>query len=95
MDAELGRMLVELGIAGRSATGDLVYDPAASNTMIVVLGDNGSYAPTVKLPFDALSSKGTPYQTGIWVPLIVAGPLVNQPDRDVTQMVNVAELCAG
>ena len=94
MDAELGRMLVELGIAGRSATGDLVYDPAASNTMIVVLGDNGSYAPTVKLPFDALSSKGTPYQTGIWVPLIVARPLVNQPDRDVTHMVNVADLFA-
>ena len=94
LDTELGRLLVELGIAGRNAAGDLVYDPAASNTMIVILGDNGSFAPTVKVPFDALSSKGTPYQTGVWVPLIVAGPLVNQPDRDVTQMVNVADLFA-
>ena len=94
MDQELGRLLVELGVAGRSANGDLVYDPAASNTMIVILGDNGSYAPTVKLPFDGLASKGTSYQTGVWVPLIVAGPLVNQRDRDVTQMVNVADLFA-
>ncbi len=61
-------MLVGLGIAGRSATGDLVYNPAANNTMIVILGDNGSYAPTVKVPFDPLSSKGTPYQTGVSVP---------------------------
>jgi hypothetical protein len=94
MDQELGRLLVELGIAGRDANGDLTYDPAASNTMIVIVGDNGSYAPTVKAPFDPLASKGTSYQTGVWVPLIVAGPLVNQPDRDVRQMVNVADLFA-
>jgi len=94
MDQELGRLLVELGIADRNANGDLVYDPSASNTMIVILGDNGSYAPTVKLPFDALHSKGTSYQTGVWVPLIVAGPLVAEPDREVTQMVNVADLFA-
>lgn len=94
MDQELGRMLVELGIAGRDANGNLVYDPAASNTMIVIVGDNGSYAATVKLPFDPLASKGTSYQTGVWVPLIVAGPLVNQPDREVRQMVNVADLFA-
>jgi hypothetical protein len=34
------------------------------------------------------------YQTGVWVPLIVAGPLVNSPDREVTAMVNVADLFA-
>jgi hypothetical protein len=31
-------------------------------------------------------------QTGVWVPLIVAGPLVNSPDRDVESMVNIADL---
>jgi hypothetical protein len=28
----------------------------------------------------------------VWVPLIVAGPLVNAPDREVRDMVNVADL---
>jgi len=30
----------------------------------------------------------------VWLPLIVAGPLVAEPDREVTQMVNVADLFA-
>jgi hypothetical protein len=95
LDAELGRLLVELGIAGRNRfTGALEYDPAASNTMVVILGDNGTYAPLVKLPFDPIHSKGLAYQTGVWVPLIVAGPLVRQPDREVPHMVNVADLFA-
>lgn len=94
LDQELGRLLVELGIADRDAGGNLVYDPASTNTMIVILGDNGSYAPTVKAPFDPLHSKGTPYQTGVWVPLIVAGPLVSDPDREVKEMVNVVDLFA-
>lgn len=94
MDTELGRLLVELGLASRAPNGDLIYDPAATDTMVVILGDNGTYAPVVKAPFDPLHSKGTPYQTGVWVPLIVAGPLVKQPDREVAHMVNVADLYA-
>src|SRR5690606_11708736 len=33
-----------------------------------------------------------PYQTGVWVPLIVAGPTVKEPDRDVEHMVNSVDL---
>src|SRR5690606_37190331 len=72
--------------------GSLAYDPAGSDTMVVVIGDNGSFGPTVKLPFDATRAKGTAYQTGVWVPLIVAGPLVEQPDRDVEHMVNSVDV---
>jgi hypothetical protein len=32
------------------------------------------------------------YQTGVWVPLIISGPLVSSPDRDVESMVNIADL---
>jgi len=32
------------------------------------------------------------YQTGVWVPLIIAGPLVTSPNRAVESMVNIAEL---
>src|SRR5690606_23606546 len=72
MDREIGRMLVELGLATRRDDGTLDYRPEQTNTVVVVMGDNGSYAPSVKAPFDLTRAKGFPYQTGVWVPLLVA-----------------------
>lgn len=92
MDAEFGRLLVETGIASRGEDGRLVYDPRASNTVIVIAGDNGSLGFSVKLPFNAQLAKGTTYQTGIWDPLIVAGPPVAAPGREVNHMVNMVDL---
>lgn len=92
MDREIGRVLVDSGVAKRNADGSIAYDPAQSNTMVVVIGDNGSYVYTVKEPFDPRYSKGYVNQTGVWVPLLVAGPLVVQPGRSVDAMVNVADL---
>ena len=60
--------------------------------MVVIVGDNGTFAPGVKEPFNANYAKGWVYQTGVWVPLIVAGPQVVSPDRDVPDMVNVTDL---
>jgi len=94
LDTELARLLVETGIASQAADGSLIYDPSASDTMVVVVGDNGSFGPTVKLPFDALRAKGSAYQTGVWVPLIVSGPLVDRPDRNVEHMVNSTDVFA-
>ena len=94
LDTELGRLLVSLGMATRGPDGGLVYDPAKSNTMIVILGDNGSLGSVVKAPFDTSRAKGTAYQTGVWVPLVVAGPLVTRPDRTVSSMVNIVDLFA-
>jgi len=92
LDTELGRLLVETGIASQAADGRLLYDPRASDTMVVIVGDNGSFGPTVKLPFDPTRAKGTAYQTGVWVPLIVAGPLVEAPGRDVEHLVNATDV---
>ena len=92
LDTEIGSLLVKTGIATQSADGTLQYDPQKSNTMVIIIGDNGTYGPSVKLPFDLQHAKGFVNQTGVWVPLIVAGPLVNTPDRDVNSMVNVADL---
>jgi hypothetical protein len=94
MDREIGRVLVESGVATRNADGSIAYDPAQSNTMVVVIGDNGSYVYNVKEPFDPKYAKGYVNQTGVWVPLLVAGPLVVQPGRSVDAMVNVADLFA-
>lgn len=94
LDLEIGRLLVATGLASHNADGELVYAPEATDTMVVILGDNGTLGTTVKLPFDLTRSKGTAYQTGVWVPLIVSGPQVSAPGRQVTSMVNVADLFA-
>ncbi|MBV6274008.1 sulfatase-like hydrolase/transferase [Alcaligenaceae bacterium CGII-47] len=92
LDTEFGRLLVETGLATRKADGTLHYDPKASNTVIVIVGDNGTLALAVKTPFDASRAKGTAYQTGVWVPLIVAGPQVADPGREVEHMVSGVDL---
>ena len=91
MDEEIGRLLLQTGLAS-GANGALQYHPESTGTMIVLVGDNGTLGYTVKPPFDPTRAKGTAYQTGVWVPLIVAGPLVNQPNRDVTKMTNIADI---
>ncbi|QGM98191.1 sulfatase-like hydrolase/transferase [Methylocystis parvus] len=92
MDADVGRLLTETGLAARNAMGKLHFQLEAANTMVIYVNDNGSLGSTVRLPFDATRAKGTPYQTGVWTPLAIAGPLVNQPGRSVTSMVNIADL---
>ncbi|WP_193072779.1 sulfatase-like hydrolase/transferase [Pseudomonas sp. FME51] len=91
VDHEIGRLLVTTGIALQREDGSLEYNPE-SNTVVVITSDNGTYMPTVKLPFDPMRAKGSLYQTGVWVPLIVAGPMVNQSDRDVPHMINSTDL---
>lgn len=92
LDTEFGRLLVETGLARRAGDGALQYDPKANNTVIVIVGDNGSMGFSVKPPFNAQRAKGTTYQTGIWDPLIVAGPQVAQPGRAVEHMVNMVDV---
>jgi hypothetical protein len=91
-DTHIGQLLVQTGLATYNSNGSLNYQPEQTNTMVVIIGDNGTYAVSVKLPFDPNLSKGTVYQTGVWVPLIVSGPLVAAPGREVTSMVNIADL---
>ena len=94
MDKEIGRLLVETGIATRDASGNLDYDPGSSDTMIVWVGDNGTFFPSVKAPFDLTHSKGTPYQTGVWVGMAATGPLVHSDNRGLmdNHMINVVDL---
>ncbi|WP_296695830.1 sulfatase-like hydrolase/transferase [Thiocapsa sp. UBA6158] len=93
LDTEVGRLLLETGIVKRRRRdGALRYNPENTDTMLVIVNDNGSLGYTVKQPFDGARSKGTVYQTGVWTPLIVAGPLVEEPGREVTHMTNIADL---
>lgn len=92
LDKEIGRLLVEIGIAAYAEDGTLDYRPEDSNTVVVVMADNGTYGPSVKLPFNLARAKGFPYQSGVWVPLIVAGPMVKEPGREVPHMVNSVDM---
>jgi arylsulfatase A-like enzyme len=91
MDQDIGRLLRSLGLA-RSENGRLVYQPEATDTMVVLVGDNGTFLTSVQTGYDPLRAKGTGYQTGISAPMIVAGPLVVGPGRTVDHMVNAVDL---
>ncbi|KAF0808914.1 putative arylsulfatase [Alcanivorax sp. S71-1-4] len=91
MDTEFGRLMVETGLATRAEDGTLHYNPD-SNTLVIIVGDNGTLGNAVKLPFDPTRAKSTAYQTGVWVPLIIAGPMVSEPGRSVEAMVNMADI---
>ena len=92
LDQEVGRLLVGAGLATRLPSGAVQYVPAATDTMVIVCGDNGTYYESVNLPYNPLRAKATPYQTGIAAPVIISGPLVRQPGRTVTAMVNAVDL---
>lgn len=92
MDYEFGRLLESTGLA-KTVDGKLVPTLKAANTVVIYVNDNGSLGSQVRAPFDPYRAKGTPYQTGIWTPMVVAGPAVKTaPGQEVPAMVNIADL---
>ena len=79
LDTELGRLLTSLG------------STTLANTNVIVLGDNGTPNNILDLPFRA-PGKGSVYEAGVNVPLIVAGPSVVSPGREVTGLVHAVDL---
>ena len=62
MDTAIGRLLDSL-------------DPAVrENTYVIFVGDNGTDSDVVQAPYEVDRAKGTIYQGGVHVPLIVTGP---------------------
>ncbi|MBM4115702.1 MAG: hypothetical protein FJ252_07490 [Phycisphaerae bacterium] len=89
MDRQIRRVLLATGLAAIGPGGLTITAP---DTLIVIIGDNGSFLTTVKAPFNPVRAKATAYQTGIVVPLVIAGGPVNAPGRAVDAMVNVVDL---
>jgi arylsulfatase A-like enzyme len=79
MDTEIGRLL------------DAVD---ANNTTIIFLGDNGTPRKVAVPPAEPTRVKGTLYQGGIWVPLIISGPAVTLPNRTSEALANTSDLFA-
>lgn len=92
IDHEVGRLLVEAKLATYNSDGTLNYQPEKTNTYVVFTSDNGTWATSVRSPFDPLRAKGTTYQTGVSVPLIISGPDVKAPGREDNHLINLTDL---
>lgn len=81
LDTEIGRLLEGLG-------------DVLDETTVLFLGDNGTTKEGVAPPFDPEKNKGTLYQGGVHVPLIVTGPAVNAPGLECSALVNTTDVFA-
>tara|TARA_B110000090_G_scaffold104115_1_gene116856 strand:- start:1833 stop:3125 length:1293 start_codon:yes stop_codon:yes gene_type:complete len=80
MDSELGRLLSSLSSEERA------------NTVIIFIGDNGTPAKVAQNPYSRLTVKGTLYQGGVNVPMIVSGVDVNRLGEREDALVHTADL---
>jgi arylsulfatase A-like enzyme len=81
-DTELGRLLDGL-------------DPErAARTTVIVVSDNGTDPTWLQEPFPAGRGKGTVYEGGVLVPLIVSGLGVTEGGREVSHLVHARDLFA-
>jgi arylsulfatase A-like enzyme len=79
MDTELARVLTNISL---------------TNTTVIFLGDNGSTGMTIQPPYSAGRSKGSLYEGGIRVPLIIAGASVTNQNRASTNLVHIVDMFA-
>lgn len=79
-DMELGRMLDSI-------------DPEVREALtLVYVGDNGSWNNIIREPYNANRGKGSTFELGVNVPMIVTGPHVAEPGSVSDALVNFADL---
>ncbi len=82
VDTELGRLLDSM-------------DPAlAARTTIIFTSDNGTPEHGIRPPFDPDRDKGSVFDGGVRVPLIVTGPLVTAPGSVAEGFVSLMDVYA-
>ena len=82
MDSELGRLLASLPPTVRA------------NTTVVLIGDNGTPGEVIQSPYIPLRAKGTLFQGGVHVPLVIAGAGVSRAGEREPALVSVTDLFA-
>jgi arylsulfatase A-like enzyme len=80
MDVEIRRLLMSLPVS------------VLANTWVIFVADNGTPGPAISDPALRAKGKGTMYESGIRVPLIVMGPGVVDPGREVRALVNTTDI---
>jgi arylsulfatase B len=82
LDHELGRLLASLPEAVRR------------NTTVFFIGDNGTPARVAQAPFSRDTAKGSLYEGGIHVPMVVAGASVTRQGQREAALINSTDLFA-
>jgi arylsulfatase B len=82
MDTEIGRLFQYLDA-----------NNLRDSTNIIFMGDNGEER-NVSQAFDTSHAKGTVYEPGVSVPLIISGPSIVNPGRQSDALVSVPDLFA-
>jgi arylsulfatase A-like enzyme len=80
MDTEIGRLL------------NAIPEQVLDQTTIVFMGDNGTPGGLPLPPFDPNRAKGTVFEGGINVPMIISGAQVANPNRESPALVNTTDL---
>lgn len=80
MDTELGRLLTGM------------EPDVLARTTVIFIGDNGSPNEVVTAPSVSGQNKGTLYEGGVVVPLIISGPRVRHPGSRCYALVNSVDL---
>ncbi len=81
LDHEIGRLLSNID------------EDELSNTLVIFMGDNGTSQSIIGAPYDREQGKGSVYQGGINVPLLIDGPGVNGA-RNISSPINVVDIFA-
>jgi hypothetical protein len=82
MDHEIGRLMDSLRVLNQLDSTDFIF-----------IGDNGNTPRTAQVA-DLTKAKGTIYEYGVHVPLIISGPSVVNPNRVSKALVNSVDLFA-
>ncbi|MBK7945093.1 MAG: sulfatase-like hydrolase/transferase [Flavobacteriales bacterium] len=64
------------------------------NTVIIFLGDNGTEAQVIQAPYVETHAKGTLYEGGVRVPMVISGPSVSRIGEREPSLVNTSDLFA-
>jgi len=80
MDTEIGRLLTTLGPA------------VLANTNVVVIADNGTDGAVVQAPLSSTRAKGSLFDGGTLVPLLIRGPAVTAPGTVANELVSGVDL---
>jgi arylsulfatase A-like enzyme len=82
MDHEIGRLMDSLSVLNQLDSTDFIF-----------IGDNGNTAKTAQIN-ELSKAKGTVYEYGVHVPLIISGPSVVNPNRVSKALINSVDLFA-
>jgi len=82
MDTEMGRLLSSISAE------------ELANTIVIFVGDNGTPNQVAQAPYSRRRAKGTLYQGGVNVPMIVSGAGVSRLNEVETALVNSTDLFA-